>query len=522
MQLEKIALRDTHAFSNFFLDYVEQKPELRDFYNRFPAPENFKEQILEKSKSFSSANRALLNNSLTKQYGSLALSEKVKQNLALLNDNNTFTITTGHQLNIFTGPLYFIYKIVTVINACAQLKKLYPQYHFVPVYWMASEDHDYDEIKYFKLYGKKYTWQTNQSGAVGRFSTEGLDKLAGELPGDVSLFKEAYSKSKTLAEAVRHYVNALFADNGLLVVDGDDVALKKLFTNTIREDIFHHTPKQKVEEQNKKLNALGYETQVFARNINFFYLKDKLRARIEKKDNGFVVLDSTIRFSASEMEREIEQHPEHFSPNVILRPLYQEVILPNLAYVGGPAEMVYWLQLKGVFDQAQIPFPVLLPRNFGTIAEAQWMRKLAKTGLDKKDFFKEKNYLFNHWVLKNTHHNLTLGKELQAVRALFEDVQKRANTIDRTLGPLVAAEAKRTEHSLEKIEKKLLKAEKRVHSDKLRQIEEVKDALFPGGGLQERIDNFLNFHQQDRSFIPSLLTHFDPFDFRMHFLSYHD
>ncbi len=522
MQLEKIALRDTHAFSNFFLDYVEQKPELKEFYNRFPSPENFKDQIAEKSKSFPSATRTILNNSLTKQYGSLQVSEKVKQNLALLTDANTFTITTGHQLNIFTGPLYFIYKIVTVINACAKLKKLYPQHHFVPVYWMASEDHDYDEIKYFKLYGKKYTWQTNQSGAVGRFHTDGLDKLAAELPGDVSLFKDAYTKNKTLAAAVRYYVNALFADHGVLVVDGDDVALKSLFTNIIRDDIFQNVPKKKVEEQNKKLNDLGYETQVFARDINFFYLKDNLRARIEKKEDNYIVLDSSIRFSANEMKQEVEQHPERFSPNVILRPLYQEIILPNLAYVGGPAEMVYWLQLKGVFDHAQIPFPVLLPRNFGTIAEAPWMRKLAKTGLDKKEFFKEKNYLFNHWVLKNTHHNLTLGKELQAVRDLFEDVQKRANTIDTTLGPLVAAEAKRSEHSLEKIEKKLLKAEKRVHSDKLRQIEEVKDALFPGGGLQERIDNFLNFYQQDSALISSLLTHFDPFDFRMHFLSYHD
>ena len=522
MQLEKIALRDTHAFSSFFLDYVEQKSELKNFYNRFPAIEQFKAQVSEKQSSFPKSNREILNNSLTKQYGALPMHERVKQNIASLTDNKTFTITTGHQLNIFTGPLYFVYKIVTVINACAQLKKAYPDFHFVPVYWMASEDHDYDEIKYFKLYGKKYTWETTQAGAVGRFSTQGLAQLAGELPGDVQIFRDSYQKSKTLADAVRHYVNTLFGEHGVLVVDGDDVELKRLFIPVIREDLLNHTPKKLVEEKNEQLNALGYQTQVFAREINFFYLKDNLRARLERKDNGYVVLDSNIRFSRAELISEIEQHPESFSPNVILRPLYQETILPNIAYVGGPAEMIYWLQLKGVFDYAQVPFPVLLPRNFATVAEAPVLRKLEKTGLEKKDFFHEKNYLFNHWVLKHTQHNLTLSREMETVRKLFADVRDRASAIDPTLGPLVGAEAKRAEHSLEKIEKKLLKAEKRVHSEKLKQIESVKDALFPGGGLQERVDNFLNFYQQDPHFIRSLVQHFDPFDFRMHFLSYHD
>lgn len=520
MQLDKIALRDTNAFSPFFLDYVEQKAALQPFYNRFPSIENFRAQIDEKQ--FPTQHRQILNKSLTKQYGSIPLSANVKANLTALADSKCFTVTTGHQLNIFTGPLYFIFKIATVVNACKKLKAAYPAYHFVPVYWMASEDHDYDEIKYFKLYGKKYVWETKQQGAVGRFTTDGLSDLAAALPGDVSLFTDAYAESKTLSEAVRKYVNALFGEEGVVVVDGDDAELKKLFTLVIEEDIFRHTPKRLVEEKNQQLNALGYDTQVYARDINFFYLQDQIRSRIEKTDDGFKVLDTAIRFSEADMRKEVSEHPERFSPNVILRPLYQEVILPNLAYVGGPAEMIYWLQLKGIFDQQKTPFPILLPRNFGVVVESQWMKKLAKTGLEKKDLFKEKNFLFNHWVLKNTHHNLTLGKELKQIQALFDELKQRAQAIDSTLVQLVGAEGKRSEHSIEKIEKKLLKAEKRVHAEKLKQIEVIKDALFPGGGLQERVDNFLNFYQQDNAFIQKLLTHFDPFDFRMHFLSYHD
>src|SRR3989337_4393795 len=182
MQLNKIALADTHAFSPFFLDYIEQKESLKPYFNRYPTLENFADQIAEKS-TFPDAHRKVLVEVLQTQYEGLTTSTPVSENILLLKNKNTFTVTTGHKLNIFTGPLYFIFKIVTVINTCKKVKAQYPDYDFVPVYWMASEDHDYDEIKYFKLYGNKYVWETNQSGAVGRFNTKGLDTLANELPG---------------------------------------------------------------------------------------------------------------------------------------------------------------------------------------------------------------------------------------------------------------------------------------------------------------------------------------------------
>jgi len=520
MQHRSISFRDAHTFSNFFLDYIEQKDSLKPFYHRFPLVENFKSQIEEKAESFPESNRKVLVSTLTKQYSKLKLSEKVKSNLESLSDKKTFTIVTGHQLNIFTGPLYFIYKIVTVVNACKKLKAVYPEYNFVPVYWMASEDHDYEEIKSFRLYGKKYTWNTDQKGAVGRFSNKGFDQLIKDIPGEIGLFKEAYLKQKTLADAVRYYVNALFSEEGVIVVDADDRDLKSQFTNVITEDIFNFTPARKVEAASKQLEEAGYHTQVHARDINFFYVDDQLRARIEKQGEEFTVLDSSIKFSRKELENLIKNEPEKFSPNVILRPLYQEVILPNLAYVGGPAEVVYWLQLKGIFDHFKIPFPMLMPRNFALMVDAPTQRKLEKTELDIKDFFEEKNYLFNHWVAQNTNHNLTLGNELKAVQQLFEGIQQRASSIDSTLGPLVGAKAKKVYDSLENIEKKFLKAEKRHHTDKLRQIEAVKDTLFPNGGLQERTDNFLNFYQQDQEFIQKLVDHLDPFDFSFNVMSY--
>jgi bacillithiol synthase len=520
MQLKKLAFADTKSFSPFFLDYIQQKDSLKPFYHRFPEVKNFKDQIVDKSKSFPQSTRDVLVSVLEKQYKLLTPSDAVKKNIASLSGSKTFTVTTGHQLNIFTGPLYFIYKIVTVINTCAKLKAAYPEYTFVPVYWMASEDHDYDEIKYFRLYGKKYVWETQQKGAVGRFNTTGLDQIAKELPGGAQLFADAYQKSKTLGDAVRHYVNSLFGNEGLVVVDADDGALKSTIRNVIVDDVLRCNTLKHVDLTNEALSKSDYKLQVFCRDINFFYLDKDLRSRIEKNGETYQVLETDLKFSAKQIEDLVEKEPEKFSPNVILRPLYQETILPNLAYVGGPAEVVYWLQLKNIFDYYKIPFPILMPRNFALVIDQPTLRKFEKTGLDLPMLFEEKNYIFNSWILKNSNHNLTVGTERTTAQKIFEDLRKRAESIDKTLAPFVGAEGKRILNSLEKIERKMLRAEKRQQSDKLRQIEAVKDTLFPGGSLQERTDNFLNFYQQDNQFLSRLIQLFDPFDFKFNVLLY--
>jgi bacillithiol synthase len=515
MKHTHISFEQSHAFNQVFLDYINGKESLKPFYGAFPKIENFKQQIELRSESFTTESRNRLADVLTNQYQGFTLSEPVKYNVAALRDPKTFTVVTGHQLNIFTGPLYFIYKIATVINACKKLKATYPDYNFVPVYWMASEDHDFEEISYFKLYGKKYVWKTTQTGAVGHFSLDGLKELMAEIPGEIGVFKEAYSKHKNLAHAVRFYVNKLFGDEGLLVVDGDSRELKQSLTSVMRDDLFQHAAKNLVEKTNAALEKEGYSTQVFARDINFFFLDAGVRERLEKIENGFRLADGSRKFSNEEIEKIIQESPEQLSPNVILRPLYQEMILPNLAYVGGPAENVYWLQLKSVFSQFKTPFPILLPRNFGMVMDEPTARKFDKTGMELSDLFLSKADLLNQFVKKHSNHKLQLTREHASFGMFFNLIRQDAEKIDKSLGPLVAAESKRTFNSLAKIERKLLKAEKRFQSDKLRQMEEVKDALFPKGSLQERTDNFLNFYQADPGFIKKILDSFDPFDFRM-------
>lgn len=521
MQVQKISFAETQSFSKAFLDYIGKDESLKKFYGRFPEVGNFKDQIKEKAKSFPKENREVLVKTLQDQYKNYTISDPVKNNIASLANEKTFTVTTGHQLNIFTGPLYFIYKIVTVINACKQLKKAYPEYNFVPVYWMASEDHDFDEIKYFKLNGKKYTWESKQTGGVGRFNPKELESVLKQLP-ELSLFQKAYLKHNTLSDAVRYYVNELFAAEGVVVVDADSKELKTLFQTIIRDDVFNHTPQKLVDATNAELQKAGYEPQVNCREINFFYLDNNLRERIEQEGDQFKVVGTDLSFTKAQVEELIKTSPEKFSPNVILRPVYQEAILPNLAYAGGPAEVVYWLQLKDVFKHYNIPFPILMPRNFAMVMDAPTVRKFEKTGLDLHELFFEKNYLFNHFAIKFSRNKIKLNGEKEAIQNYFQTIKQQTEAFDKTLGPMVAAETQRAIKSLEKIEHKLLRSEKRFQSDKLRQVEALKDSLFPNGSLQERVDNFLNFYIQNPKFIDTLVQHFDPFDFRFNVLLYND
>ena len=234
------------------------------------------------------------------------------------------------------------------------------------------------------------------------------------------------------------------------------------------------------------LKTWGIKRRFFAGISIFFTWKMVFVTGSRKSDNEFKVIDTDLSFSSDQIKKLIQEEPEKFSPNVMLRPLYEETILPNLAYVGGPAEVIYWLQLKEVFGHAGIPFPMLMPRNFGMIVDHEINRKFSKTGLELKDLFEEKNYLFNHWVLKNSSRNLTVGAERAEVSKIFDRLRERASSLDKSLAPFVAAEGQRTLNSLEKIERNLVRAEKRLHEDKFRQIENVKDALFPNDSLQER------------------------------------
>jgi bacillithiol synthase len=514
MKKHSVDLDQTGQFSRFFLDYLAARGELRKFYSHEPKLESFKDAI--SAKKFDSAKRKVLVSVLKSQYEVLTISETALNQIEILALDNTFTVTTGHQLNLFTGPLYFIYKIVSTINLSKRLKATYPDSNFVPVYWMATEDHDFDEINYFKLDGKKYQWNTSQKGAVGEFELDASFRdFFKEVAFAPKVFKEAYQSSKKLSEAVRKYVHALFEEEGLLVLDGNDPRLKREFTEVIGSDLFDHTPYKKAKEASDALEKLGYKSQIFPREINFFYLDKGIRERIEKSGEEYQVLNSDLKFSKSEIQGLLETHPERFSPNVVLRPLFQEMILPNLAYLGGPAEVVYWLQLKGIFEYFSIPFPVLLPRNFALVLNATLQKKIEQLGWKQEDLFNDFESWKKTYVSSHSGFDFGMSSEKELVAAMFDKKGQEASILDKSLGLAFEAGKVRSLKILDQMGKKLRKAEERKHQIDLNRGKEVFDTINPGGSPQERVINMMQFYLGNPEFIQQLLDCFDPLEFKM-------
>lgn len=515
---------DTGSFSKTLLAYLANEDALSPFYGQRPDLAGFKAQLVQKQ---GFAHRKLLQEQLGQQYAELlASAPEVAKNIALLGEANTYTVTTGHQLNIFTGPLYFIFKIVSAIRLAKDLKAAYPDQNFIPVYWMATEDHDFDEINHTRVFGKKISWDTEKVSGTGRMSTKDIQEavrqycntfgLSSNAEALTRIVEEAYLKHDNLADATRSMANALFKDYGLLIVDADTKAFKQVFAPIIEADILGEISYKAIEESSAALTELGYKPQVQAREINFFYLTDSFRERIVRNADGrFEVLHQNIYFTASELKQEIAAYPERFSPNVVMRPVYQEVILPNLAYIGGGAEIVYWLQLKASFDALGVTFPILVPRNSAMITDDSVAGKIYRLDLTFKSVFKSPEVLKNEYVRRQTKHKLTLRDEWMELNAIFEKIKLRAHKIDPSLGPSTDAVKARLKKAVNNLEKKLLKAEKRNHEEALIQIDRLKEILFPNGGLQERTENFAPLYlKYGATLIEELEKNFDPLDFK--------
>lgn len=517
---ECISYRKTNYFSSLIVDYLDQKENLKTLYGDFPKIDNFQDQIVKKA-SFSEANRTVLKDALLQQYQHSRVTTATNENIHLLAHNNTFTITTGHQLNLFTGPLYFLYKIISTINLTKQLKEAYPESNFVPIYWMATEDHDFDEISYFNFKGKKIHWNRENAGAVGHFSTDGLTDVFELFSQELGigknadklreLFTEAYLKHDNLTAATRYLVNELFAEYGLVIVDGDDKALKQLFIPYIKNDVFDNLAFSEVSKTSAYLSDLGYGVQVNPREINMFYLTKNGRERIVAVDGRYEVLDTTISFSQEELLHEIENHPEKFSPNVIMRPLYQEVILPNLCYIGGGGELAYWLELKSNFEKVQVPFPMLLLRNSALIVKEKQAQKLQKLNISYADLFLKRDSFINKKVREISNIDIDFSEQKKVLQEQFKAMYTLAEETDKSfLGAVKAQEVKQLK-GLENLEKRLLKAQKRKLSDHVVRITELQNELFPNQSLQERNFNFSEMYlEYGEALIPMLFEELDP------------
>lgn len=509
-----IPYSQTNSFTKLVLDYLEGAESLTPFYSHRPDLDGIKKGI-EERKGFQTE-RKILVEVLQEQYASLQHTTNVSANIEALLSADTFTVCTAHQPNLFTGPLYFVYKVLHTISLAQFLKEQLPQYHFVPVYYMGSEDADFAELNHTYVDGKKIEWKKEQKGAVGRMVVDRtllqlIDELEGQLVYEpfgkevVNLLRKCYVPGRTIQDATFELVNELYGEWGLVVLIPDHPKLKAIMQTVFEEDIFNNTSSQIVAETSERLDE-AYKAQAYPREINLFYLKDNIRERIEKREDRFYVLNTAISFDEEALKNELQQHPARFSPNVILRGLYQETILPNLAFIGGGGETAYWLQLRDLFQHYGVPYPVLVLRNSFLIVEEKWQEKCQKIGLSVADLFQPTDELMKEIVARNAEHSVALNGTFEKAEALFEEVRQKAENIDQTLSQYVAAIKARSIKELQELEKKMLRAEKRKYTDHQRQIEAIKDVLFPLDGLQERVENFSGFYAKwGRSFIEELL-----------------
>ncbi len=510
-------------FSNLIKDYLTHSETVRPFYAQFPSECNLILQAKEKRANYS--HREIVYNSLKNQLSWLDLTSKQIENLEKFKLPNSVTITTGHQLNLLTGPLYFFYKICEVLKACEEMNRNHPELNFIPVFWMATEDHDFEEINHFYFKAQKFVWQKEAKGAVGRLDLNGLDELFDsffqQLPDSKNartlrtLIENSYLNASNLTEATQKLVQQLFGEMGLLMIDGNDKELKQLMIPAFEEDLFKNSAHEFVGKTNEMLEKENYSIQVNPREINLFYLGEgNIRERIVRENGNFQVLNTEIRFSEDEIKSELKNHPEKFSPNVILRPLYQETILPNVCYVGGSGEIAYWLQLKSFFESQNILFPILSVRNSLLFLNEKQHSKLEKLKISYEDLFMPLFELVQKNIRENSDTEIEFDQYENQLDQMFAELEAKASQTDISFSKMVNAQKTKQLKGLENMKKRLMKAEKIKHSDRVERIEMLYSELFPFGNLQERIENFSEFWLgYGTQFVKEIDREIQPIDF---------
>ena len=503
-QSQYIPYSQTGKFAKIVIDYINAVPALKDFYEQPVNLEGIKSAITERKKYHT--NRQLLVDQFANQYKDFDDCEAIKANVDALLSENTFTVCTAHQPNIFTGHLYFVYKILHTIKLANSLKKELPENNFVPVFFMGSEDADLEELNHIVLDGEKYKWETKQTGAVGRMKVDTnliqlIEKIAGRLSVEkygnaiIELLKKCFTKDSTIENSTFLFVHYLFKEFGLLILLPDNAAFKKEMLSVFEDDIFNHTSSEIVNQSSEKLSQ-NYKAQAYPREINLFYLEDNLRNRIVPVNDHFVVHDTDIVFSKDEIKRELNEHPERFSPNVILRGLFQEMILPDVAWIGGGGELAYWLQLKDLFKNYSVPYPVLIVRNSFLIIDEKYHSLLKKLNLFAVDLFIGKDHLLNELVNRESTSPLNLLNEKKEFENVYYQIKELVKQIDTTLEEHVAALEKKQLKKLSSLEKKMFRAEKRKFTVQKNQLNKIFSELFPNDGLQERTENFMLFYSK--------------------------
>lgn len=490
-------------------DLLENKKALADAHNGVNISSI--DQPFLNERDISIEKRKILHDSIEKQYNSIDLA--LPKNLSTIKNQGTFTITTGHQLCLFGGPQYFIHKIISVISTAQKLKKKFPNNVFLPVFWLASEDHDFKEISSLTIFNRKLGVEKEDSIAVGKLNPSIFKPILNELK---EIFKNEENfnhleniflkalKMPTWSQASRYWITHVFKIEDLIIIDADDQSLKELFKDSFYNELDQQFIHQCVSIKNNELESRGYQPKIDPRELNLFYLSNKKRQRIIFKNNSFLIGNQS--FDKLQILEKLNSSIEKFSPNVLLRPLYQESILPNLVYIGGPSEIAYWTQLKDAFDFQSIPFPILMLRDHFTWLSQKQLDQWENLGFTLNDLIKSPDELIKSF-LNNKHQNELSLKDQENQLILIEtDLVQKASQIDQSLVPMVRGSIKSMLNGLNKINQKFSQSLKRNEEQYIAQIRKINGAVIENGVLKERTENFIGpFLRYNGDYIEKLI-----------------
>lgn len=455
---------------------------------------DFEPVIKQKLQNYSPENRQKLVEAFSKQYAGIGNCNMVDVQLKKLANPNCLTVSCGHQLVIFGGPMYVAFKILSVIKLAAELEVTFPQYQFVPVHWMHGEDHDVEEIKRVSLFGKPLVWDTDQTGTAGHLQTETLSALVDEVCAkgeDQSA--QFFSSEKTLLEATFRFLHHWYGPMGLLLLNASEKGLKEVFLPVAERELKDRLAQKAIDQTSKQLESLGYKPQIQPREINLFWIDKGQRYRMAPHADGVTWVGTEKVLSKAEMLELMASHCENVSPNVALRPLYSQIILPDVAFAGGPAEIAYWVQFADLFQQVGVHMPVLLPRFSAMVLKKAHQRKLEKWEMSASAFFENEHNLKREWLAKTSDLPLNIKTMEQELENWWGQLAILAAKTDPSLEPWVLAEQARITKQAEHVFKRILKAGETGFEADWLQFQNLKNRLLPGGHLQERDEAWLGF-----------------------------
>lgn len=523
-----INFSDLPGQHNLFLDYLYEFDNVRKYYKKNFRDENSFNETIEQLTKKTPSHRERLSEIIKLQYETLTPSRQTLNNISALKESNTLAIVTGQQLGLYGGPLYSFYKIITAIKLCQFLKQKYDSYSFVPVFWLEGDDHDFDEVRSINLidenndlirliYDDELPEETNR-GSVGKIKfTKNITELNSELNKvlrnndyKATLMEKLtsfYKEGKTFKEAFKSLILELFDEYGLVIFDPQDYEVKKLLRPVFRKEIedfsIHTKDLVKVSADLEEI----YHAQVKINPVNLFLSDTDGRFLIEPAETDFRLKGKRKRITKAALLEILENEPERYSANVILRPICQDFLFPTLAYVGGPGEISYFAQIIPMYSKFGITQPIVYPRSSVSLLEKNVLKLIDKYKLGHFDLFSERDLLHEKVIKQQT--DIEIDKEfaecMSEMTSTLKKLNKRLSSIDNTLDDAVSKTKEKIEHSLKLLKDRTNEAQKKKYDISIRQINKVSNLLYPNSNLQERELPYIYFaHKYGMDFLKKI------------------